>query len=119
MHYFSNASNVPGSDWSFDEAGGGGGKGRPAMDEVAGTLLFSVVNFLGSVLDLLIPFRLFDPVLLNDICPKEALLPKAPGESGIDPFRRPFLGGATGKVESAFGGKGGRADGACSSRAYF
>ena len=100
----------------MDECGGGG-KGRPAMDD-AGGLMFVVVTFLGSVLDLLTPFELFDPLLRNDVWPKEVLLPKAPGESGMEPFLRPFLGGAIGPGRSPFGGSGGREDGTCSSRAY-
>ena len=99
------------------DGGGGGGKGRPAMDE-AGGLISVVVTFLGSVLDLLIPFKLFDPLARNDVCPREVLLPKAPGESGIEPFLKPFLGGAIGPARSPFGGRGGREDGTCSSRAY-
>ena len=46
-----------------------------------------------------------------------AVLPTT-GESGIELFLTPFLGGAIGPPWSAFGGRGGRVDDACSSSAY-
>jgi hypothetical protein len=77
--------------------------------------VFSDVIFLGSVLDLLIPFKLFDPLLRKDAW-LDAVLP-TPGESGIEPFLNPFLGGAIGPPWSPFGGRGGREDDTCSSSA--
>ena len=70
------------------------------------------------MLDRLIPFALpFTGLLRNDAWLDEVLLPRPPGESGMDPFLIPFLGGAIGPDGSALGGRGGLDDDDCSSRA--
>ena len=51
--------SIPEFNGSFD-GGGGNGNGLPAITEEGG-VVFADVIFLGSVLDLLIPFKLFDP----------------------------------------------------------
>ena len=106
--------NIPWFNTSF-VGGGGSGKGRPAITEEGGVVFVDVI-FLGSVLDLLSPFKLFDPLLRKDAW-LDAVLP-TPGESGIEPFLSPFLGGAIGPPWSPFGGRGGREDDTCSSSAW-
>ena len=64
------------------------------------------------MLDLLEPFKLVVPLLRNELWLDEVL---PIGESGMDPFLKPFLGGAIGPDWSAFGGSGGREDDTCSS----
>ena len=89
-------------------AGGGGGSGRPTIDN-EGVVPFAV-TFLGRVLDLLVVFDVLTPP------PRiPSLLAENPGESGMEPLRIPFLGGATGPTTSLFGGSGGREDDVCSS----
>ena len=69
--------------------GGGGGKGRPTIDPI----------FLGSVLD-----RVRLGIGRGWSCRMVVMT----GESGADPLRKFFLGGATGVTASvALGGKGG------------
>ena len=47
-------------------AGGGGGNGRPAIIDAGGVVLDDAI-FLGSVLDLLVPFKPFVPLVRNEL----------------------------------------------------
>ena len=90
--YFPNSTTkrkIPGLGCSL-ETGGGGGRGLPAIIDEGG-VVFEDTIFLGSVLDLLEPFKLVVPLLRNELWLDEVL---PIGESGIDPFLKPFLGGA-------------------------
>ena len=74
-------------------AGGGGGKGRPTIE----------ADFLGNVLDRDGSGRLFSLLRI-----------KVTGESGAEPLRMFFLGGATGvATASPLGGKAGGLGSVC------
>ena len=111
--FSSKMNDLPWLGCSLAVGGGGGGKGLPAIIDPGGVELEDAI-FLGSVLDLLmlVPFKPFIPFVRNELWLDDVL---PIGESGIEPFLTPFLGGAIGPDWSALGGRGGRDVDTCSS----